>query len=77
MRPVRIIWSREESILGHHKRHPAWIKTKWGATKEGKITAVSAEVILNSGAYAYTSTKVLGNANLMVDRPIRNSQCPY
>ncbi len=68
-RPVRIIWSREESIIGHHKRHPALIKTSWGATKEGKLTAVEAEVLLNSGAYAYTSTKVLGNAHLMVTGP--------
>ncbi|HEX6386372.1 MAG TPA: xanthine dehydrogenase family protein molybdopterin-binding subunit [Anaerolineae bacterium] len=68
-RPVRIIWTREESIIGHHKRHPAYIKTRWGATREGKISAVEAEVILDSGAYAYTSTKVLGNANLMVTGP--------
>lgn len=68
-RPVRIIWSREESIIGHHKRHPAWVKTRWGATSEGKITAVEAELILDSGAYAYTSTKVLGNSNLMVTGP--------
>ncbi|MFO7663803.1 MAG: xanthine dehydrogenase family protein molybdopterin-binding subunit [Chloroflexota bacterium] len=68
-RPVRIIWSREESIIGHHKRHPGWIKTRWGATKDGRITAVEAELILDSGAYAYTSTKVLGNANLMVAGP--------
>lgn len=68
-RPVRVIWTREESILGHHKRHPAYIKSKWGATREGKITAVSAELVLDSGAYAYTSTKVLGNANLMVTGP--------
>ncbi len=68
-RPVRIIWTREESIIGHHKRHPAHVKTKWGATKEGQITAVSAELILDSGAYAYTSTKVLGNAHLMVTGP--------
>jgi CO/xanthine dehydrogenase Mo-binding subunit len=68
-RPVRIIWSREESILGHHKRHEGIIKTTWGATKEGKLTAVEAEVVLNSGAYAYTSTKVLGNAHLMVTGP--------
>ncbi|MCP5097179.1 MAG: molybdopterin-dependent oxidoreductase, partial [Chloroflexi bacterium] len=68
-RPIRAIWSREESIIGHHKRHPAIVKTKWGATKEGKITAVSAEVHMNSGAYAYTSTKVLGNFHLMVTGP--------
>lgn len=68
-RPVRIIWSREESIVGHHKRHQGWIKTKWGATRDGKITAVEAELILDSGSYAYTSPKVLGNANLMVTGP--------
>jgi CO/xanthine dehydrogenase Mo-binding subunit len=69
VQPVRIIWSREESIIGHHKRHEGLIRTKWAATKEGKVTAVSAELMLNSGAYAYTSTKVLGNANLMVTGP--------
>lgn len=68
-RPVRIIWSREESIIGHHKRHEGFIHTKWGATRDGRVTAVSAEVYLNSGAYAYTSTKVLGNAHLMVTGP--------
>lgn len=68
-RPVRMIWSREESIRGHHKRHEAVVKTKWGATNEGKITAVSAELFMNSGAYAYTSTKVLGNFHMMVTGP--------
>ncbi len=68
-RPVRIIWSREESIIGHHKRHPAVITTRWGATMEGVLTAVEAEVVFNSGAYAYTSTKVLGNAHVMVTGP--------
>jgi CO/xanthine dehydrogenase Mo-binding subunit len=68
-RPVRIIWTREESILGHHKRHQATVHTKWGATKEGKITAVSATVYMDSGGYAYTSSKVLGNFHLMVTGP--------
>ncbi len=68
-RPVRIIWTREESIIGHHKRHKATVKTRWGATKEGMITAVSATVHMDSGSYAYTSTKVLGNFHLMVTGP--------
>jgi CO/xanthine dehydrogenase Mo-binding subunit len=68
-RPVKIIWSREESILGHHKRHPYIIRTRWGATKEGKVIAAEAEVVADGGAYAYTSTKVLGNATLMVTGP--------
>lgn len=75
-RPVRVEWSREESIIGHHKRHPATIKTRWGATREGKITAVETEVVLDAGAYNYTSNKVLGNAHLMVSGPyeIANAQ---
>ncbi|NWF68938.1 MAG: xanthine dehydrogenase family protein [Chloroflexi bacterium] len=68
-RPVKIIWSREESILYHHKRHPITIHCKWGATKAGKLVAMQARVIGDVGGYAYTSTKVLGNANLMVSGP--------
>lgn len=68
-RPVKTVWSREESIRGHHKRHPYVIKTKWGATRAGKIVAVQADLTGDAGAYAYTSTKVLGNATLAVLGP--------
>ncbi|PJF39934.1 MAG: aldehyde oxidase [Chloroflexi bacterium] len=68
-RPVKTIWSREESILHHHKRHPMRIYSKWGATKDGKIVAAEAKVIGDAGAYNYTSNKVLGNTNLMVTGP--------
>ncbi|MBZ0292177.1 MAG: xanthine dehydrogenase family protein molybdopterin-binding subunit [Anaerolineae bacterium] len=65
-RPVKTVWSREESILYHHKRHPISIRTRWGATKDGMIVAAEARVVGDAGAYNYTSTKVMGNANLMV-----------
>ncbi len=65
-RPVHCRWSREESIVGHHKRHRATIHAKLGATSVGQITAVEAEVLLDAGAYNYTSNKVLGNAHLSV-----------
>lgn len=68
-RPVKIVWSREESILYHHKRHPIQIKSRWGATKDGRIVAAESEVVGDAGAYAYTSTKVMGNCNLMVTGP--------
>ena len=68
-RPIKIIWSREESIFGHHKRHPFILRARWGATKDGKLTAAEVEVIQDGGAYAYTSTKVLGNATLMCTGP--------
>lgn len=68
-RPIKIIWSREESIVGHHKRHPYHLKTLWGATKEGKILAAEVKLVTDGGAYAYTSTKVMGNATLMCTGP--------
>ncbi len=68
-RPVKIIWSREESIVGHHKRHPYKIKSRWGAMRDGKIVAAEVELIADGGAYAYTSTKVLGNATFVAAGP--------
>ncbi|HWQ03894.1 MAG TPA: molybdopterin cofactor-binding domain-containing protein [Longilinea sp.] len=68
-RPIKIIWSREESMIGHHKRHPYFIKTRWGATRDGKVTAADVEIIADGGAYIYTSPKVLGNATLMCTGP--------
>ncbi|HQN43701.1 MAG TPA: molybdopterin-dependent oxidoreductase, partial [Anaerolineaceae bacterium] len=44
-RPVKIIWSREESIIGHHKRHPYSIRTRWGATRQGKLVAAEVEIV--------------------------------
>ena len=68
-RPVKIVWSRSESILGHHKRHRMTIRTRWGADRDGKLTAVEATILADAGAYAYTTPKVLGNTNLMVTGP--------
>lgn len=70
-RPIRVIWTREESIIGHHKRHEGHIHARWGATHDGLLTAVEAEVIFDAGAYNYTSNKVLGNAHVTVCGPYR------
>jgi CO/xanthine dehydrogenase Mo-binding subunit len=63
-RPVALVWSREESIIGHHKRHPVSVRCRWGARKDGTITAVEAEVIADGGAYASTSVEVTKVATL-------------
>ncbi len=68
-RPVKIVWSREESIIGHCKRHAFSMKAKWGATKEGKLLAARCEIWANGGAYWFTSNKVLGNATLLATGP--------
>ncbi len=61
-RPVKMVWTREESIRGHGKRHPFTMRHRWGATREGKLTAVEIEAILDAGAYASSSIPVLQNA---------------
>lgn len=68
-RAVKTVWSREESIIGHHKRHPYHIKARWGATKDGRITAIEVDITADGGAYMSTSNKVLGNATLMCAGP--------
>jgi CO/xanthine dehydrogenase Mo-binding subunit len=68
-RPVKIVWSREESIIGHHKRHEYFIKTRWGASRDGKLTAVEVDITADGGAYMYTSNKVLGNATIACTGP--------
>ena len=70
-RPIHCRWSREESVVGHHKRHRGRIQLRLGATAEGLITALEADVDLDAGAYNYTSNKVLGNAHLSVGGPYR------
>lgn len=67
--PVKIIWSRRESMIGHGKRHAVTINAKWGATKDGKLIAAENELIGDGGAYMYTSNKVLGNAAITSTGP--------
>ncbi len=68
-RAVKTVWSREESIIGHHKRHRYFIQARWGADQDGKLVAARMKLVADAGAYAYTSTKVLGNATLMCTGP--------
>ena len=68
-RPVKTIWTREESILAHHKRHPMWIHARWGAMRDGRLMAAQVEAIADAGAYAYTSSKVLGNTAVTCTGP--------
>ncbi|GAB4498955.1 MAG: selenium-dependent xanthine dehydrogenase [Anaerolineales bacterium] len=68
-RPVKIVWSRRESIIGHGKRHAVILRAKWGATKDGKVVAVQNEIIGDGGAYMYTTNKVLGNSTITSTGP--------
>ena len=60
-RPVRLVWTREESIIGHNKRHAMILRHTWGASKEGVLQAAKVEVIVDGGAYILATGDVVGN----------------
>jgi CO/xanthine dehydrogenase Mo-binding subunit len=58
-RPVRLCYSREESIISPTKRHPFVMRYKHGARRDGTLVAVEVELISDAGAYAYLSPLTL------------------
>lgn len=52
-RPVKMVWTREESIEAHAKRHPEYLHYKTGATKDGKIIAQEVSIVMDGGSYTY------------------------
>ncbi|MFZ2059238.1 MAG: xanthine dehydrogenase subunit D [Acidimicrobiales bacterium] len=70
-RPVKMVYSREESFLGHVHRHPAVMSYRHHADAEGRLVKVEARIILDGGAYLSTSTAVTMNAACMAPGPYR------
>jgi xanthine dehydrogenase molybdenum-binding subunit len=61
-RPVRTVLTREQSIRLHPKRHPITLDYVVGADEEGRLTAVRARIVGDTGAYASVGMKVLERA---------------
>jgi CO/xanthine dehydrogenase Mo-binding subunit len=70
-RSTAIVWTREEAIAGHHKRHPFHITTRWGAKRDGTIVAVQTRSVADGGAYASTSAEVIKCAAIFAQGPYR------
>ncbi len=64
-RPVKMVYSREESFFGHVHRHPAWMRYEHGADEDGRLVYVRAEIVLDGGAYASSTPAVVANAATM------------
>lgn len=58
-KPVKIVYSREESIISHTKRHPLKMYYKTGVTAEGKLSALRVRIYGDTGAYASWGINVL------------------
>lgn len=70
-RPVRIEYSREDSFVGHGKRHPFTLTYRTGAACDGRITALGVEMLADSGAYVFLSPYVLLYALVAAPGPYR------
>ena len=70
-RPVKMVYSREESFHGHVHRHPAQMWYRHHATSDGILVRVEARLILDGGAYASSSGAVIANATCFAAGPYR------
>ncbi|MGH8774834.1 MAG: xanthine dehydrogenase family protein molybdopterin-binding subunit [Jiangellaceae bacterium] len=61
-KPVKMVYSREESFFGHVHRHPALLHYEHGSTRDGRLVYVRAETILDGGAYTSSTPAVVANA---------------
>jgi CO/xanthine dehydrogenase Mo-binding subunit/aerobic-type carbon monoxide dehydrogenase small subunit (CoxS/CutS family) len=50
-RPVRLIYTREESFLASPKRHPYRVRYRIGATEDGRLTGIQVRIDVNTGGY--------------------------
>jgi len=82
-RPVKMVYNREESFVGHIHRHPARIWAEHRADRDGKLACVRMRILLDGGAYASSSTAVTSNAASFacgpyaVDNALIEATCVY
>ncbi|HZA76633.1 MAG TPA: xanthine dehydrogenase subunit D [Acidimicrobiales bacterium] len=69
--PVKMTYLRDESFVGHVHRHPARMRYRHHATAAGDLVKVEAEVLLDGGAYASSSSAVVSNAARFACGPYR------
>ncbi|HYM68957.1 MAG TPA: xanthine dehydrogenase subunit D [bacterium] len=68
-RPVKMAYGREESFYGHVHRHPSRIWMRHGARRDGALVCVRARILVDGGAYASSSSAVIGNASSFAAGP--------
>jgi CO/xanthine dehydrogenase Mo-binding subunit len=72
-RPVRMVWSRSESLLAREKRHPMQLRYRTACDADGRLVAQDIRIVADGGAYALLSALVLLYATTCAQGPYR---CP-
>jgi CO/xanthine dehydrogenase Mo-binding subunit/aerobic-type carbon monoxide dehydrogenase small subunit (CoxS/CutS family) len=64
-RPVRLVFTREESIVSTAKRHPSRTTLRMGLTRDGRILASQLTMICDGGAYGLSTEGVMRKAAIL------------
>ena len=70
-RPVKIVYDRVEDMLATTKRHPSIVRHRTGLKKDGRITAMDVDVVIDGGAYVTLSPVVLSRGGIHAAGPYR------
>ena len=70
-KPVKMIYDRVEDLLATTKRHPSIVRHRTGVTRDGRITAMDVDVVMDGGAYATLSAVVLSRGVIHSAGPYR------
>jgi xanthine dehydrogenase D subunit len=70
-RPVKMVYSRRESFLGHVHRHPARMWMRHSAERDGTLVSFETRIVLDGGAYRSSSFHVTANAACFSAGPYR------
>jgi CO/xanthine dehydrogenase Mo-binding subunit len=73
MRPVKLVYDRVEDMVATTKRHPSIVRHRTGVTKDGTLTAIDIDAVLDGGAYATLSAVVLSRGIIHASGPYRCS----
>jgi len=69
LRPVRLVFTREESIISTAKRHPSRTVLRMGMTRDGHIRALQMKMISDGGAYGLSTEGVMRKAAILAAGP--------
>ena len=70
-RPVKLVYDRVEDMVATTKRHPGVIRHRTGVTRDGRMTAIEIDVLLDGGAYMTLSPVVLSRGVIHATGPYR------
>jgi CO/xanthine dehydrogenase Mo-binding subunit len=70
-RPVKMIYDRVEDLVATTKRHPSIVRHRTGLTRDGRLTAMDIDVVMDGGGYATLSAVVLSRGVIHASGPYR------